>query len=411
MRVTLRAMLAMCSSTSTRCFEPGRARRAAGGGCPPSRPRRWWRRAIRSRRVPALRALERGGNAVDAALAAAAVLTVAEPTDNGVGGDAFALVWDGSVLHGINGSGRSPAELGDAVCDERRAALGDGARRGAALGRPGVRASVASGSTPRSVLRPTSHGRGPSARRASRTSGPGRRWRRFRPRPWASATGCPSSPSTLRRIAHRRAGRALRRRGRGRDRRGDVALRGRSPRSPVGVGRAASPPVPRGRGLRVAAERAGRCGAARARALRRARAGAALGDRGDEGRPRRDAGGGARRPAAGRLLRREPPRLPPRARAAGRGARSSARAAHAAGRRTSAPSTVTAWPCRSSRASTARSARASSRRGRGSCSRTGRRDSAALRATRTRSRPPSGRSTRSSRACCSSTADCSGPSA
>ena len=58
-----------------------------------------------------LRALERGGNAVDAALAAAAVLTVAEPTDNGVGGDAFALVWDGQTLHGLNGSGRSPAEL------------------------------------------------------------------------------------------------------------------------------------------------------------------------------------------------------------------------------------------------------------------------------------------------------------
>lgn len=59
-----------------------------------------------------LRALERGGNAVDAALAAAAVLTVAEPTENGIGGDAFALVWDGGMLHGINGSGRSPAELG-----------------------------------------------------------------------------------------------------------------------------------------------------------------------------------------------------------------------------------------------------------------------------------------------------------
>lgn len=58
-----------------------------------------------------LRALESGGNAVDAALAAAATLVVAEPTDNGLGGDAFALVWDGAALHGINGSGRSPAVL------------------------------------------------------------------------------------------------------------------------------------------------------------------------------------------------------------------------------------------------------------------------------------------------------------
>jgi gamma-glutamyltranspeptidase/glutathione hydrolase len=65
-----------------------------------------------------LRALERGGNAVDAALAAAAMLTVAEPTDNGVGGDAFALIWDDGVLYGINGSGRSPAELGGASAED-----------------------------------------------------------------------------------------------------------------------------------------------------------------------------------------------------------------------------------------------------------------------------------------------------
>jgi gamma-glutamyltranspeptidase / glutathione hydrolase len=58
----------------------------------------------------ALRAFDRGGNAVDAALAAAAVLTVAEPTDNGPGGDAFALIWDGARLHGLNGSGRSPMQ-------------------------------------------------------------------------------------------------------------------------------------------------------------------------------------------------------------------------------------------------------------------------------------------------------------
>ena len=53
--------------------------------------------------------LQRGGNAVDAALAAAIAATVVEPVANGIGGDAFALVWDGAGLHGLNASGRSPA--------------------------------------------------------------------------------------------------------------------------------------------------------------------------------------------------------------------------------------------------------------------------------------------------------------
>ncbi|KAA0972740.1 gamma-glutamyltransferase family protein [Aureimonas fodinaquatilis] len=53
--------------------------------------------------------LARGGNAVDAALAAAATLTVVEPTGNGLGSDAFAIIWDGKELHGLNASGRSPA--------------------------------------------------------------------------------------------------------------------------------------------------------------------------------------------------------------------------------------------------------------------------------------------------------------
>lgn len=56
-----------------------------------------------------LSVLQRGGSAVDAALATAIALTVVEPTSNGIGSDAFALVWDGSRLHGLNGSGRAPA--------------------------------------------------------------------------------------------------------------------------------------------------------------------------------------------------------------------------------------------------------------------------------------------------------------
>ncbi|KAF6631031.1 MULTISPECIES: gamma-glutamyltransferase family protein [Pantoea] len=56
-----------------------------------------------------LRMLQQGGNAVDAAIATAIALTVLEPTGNGIGSDAFAIVWDGSELHGLNASGRSPA--------------------------------------------------------------------------------------------------------------------------------------------------------------------------------------------------------------------------------------------------------------------------------------------------------------
>ncbi|MSR18910.1 MAG: gamma-glutamyltransferase family protein [Phycisphaerales bacterium] len=52
--------------------------------------------------------LQRGGSAADAAIATAAALTVLEPTTNGLGGDAFALVWDGTSVRGLNGSGRSP---------------------------------------------------------------------------------------------------------------------------------------------------------------------------------------------------------------------------------------------------------------------------------------------------------------
>lgn len=56
-----------------------------------------------------LQVLLSGGNAVDAAVTVAAAMTVLEPTNNGIGSDAFAIVWDGNALHGLNASGHSPA--------------------------------------------------------------------------------------------------------------------------------------------------------------------------------------------------------------------------------------------------------------------------------------------------------------
>ena len=55
-----------------------------------------------------LQMLRQGGNAVDAAVAAAAAMTIVEPVSNGLGSDAFALVWDGQGLQGLNASGRAP---------------------------------------------------------------------------------------------------------------------------------------------------------------------------------------------------------------------------------------------------------------------------------------------------------------
>ena len=55
-----------------------------------------------------LKMLYQGGNAVDAAVAAAAVMAVCEPVSNGLGSDAFCILWDGKELHGLNASGRAP---------------------------------------------------------------------------------------------------------------------------------------------------------------------------------------------------------------------------------------------------------------------------------------------------------------
>lgn len=59
-----------------------------------------------------LDALAAGGNAVDAVIAGAAALCVAEPMSTGIGGDAFAIVWDGEQLHGLDAAGPAPA-----ICD------------------------------------------------------------------------------------------------------------------------------------------------------------------------------------------------------------------------------------------------------------------------------------------------------
>ncbi len=71
--------------------------------------------------LAAIRVLEEGGNAIDAAIAANAVIGVVEPMSCGIGGDLFAIVWDAKSqkLHGLNASGRSPYASSIAVYREK----------------------------------------------------------------------------------------------------------------------------------------------------------------------------------------------------------------------------------------------------------------------------------------------------
>jgi len=58
-----------------------------------------------------LQIMQKGGNAIDAAIATAACLTVVEPTSNGIGSDAFAIVWIDEKMYGLNASGKSPKSI------------------------------------------------------------------------------------------------------------------------------------------------------------------------------------------------------------------------------------------------------------------------------------------------------------
>ena len=73
-----------------------------------------------------MRMLWKGGNAVDAAVATAAVKTLTEPVSNGLGSDAFCILWDGNQLHGLNSSGPAPAAW---TQDYFRRKYGDDAKR------------------------------------------------------------------------------------------------------------------------------------------------------------------------------------------------------------------------------------------------------------------------------------------
>ena len=278
-----------------------------------------------------LHILQRGGNAVDAAIATAAVLTLTEPCSNGLGSDNFAILWDPATqqLHGLNSSGVAPAawtldhfrrKYGDDPGEAAVARLGcrDGARRrrrlvgsAPALRQAALRRSPRPGaSLRRARLRRVDDRAGEVVARRSDPeglSGLGRALPAARPR--ASRRRALHAGG---RRAHAAAHRRQRRRGvlQGRDRRRDRALRAGhrrradrgGPRELLGLGagqrlgRHDQHGIPRPPVARDPAERPGHRGADLPRhpaphrhRVARARLGrlAARRDRGDEARVRR----------------------------------------------------------------------------------------------------------------------------
>ena len=311
-----------------------------------------------------LRALEAGGNACDAALAAAGVLVVTEPYQCAPGGDLFAIVVrDGEPPVGLNASGRAPAEPGDELPEEfgPRSVTVPGCVAGwtdlaARFSRRGLAAALAPGI----ALARDGFEIQPKA---------GRHWRACRADLEGDARGRVRAGLAVSLAGHRdgararRRGDVLHRAGRRRDRVGLVARRRPTSRRTrtTGSSRSSSPTA------------TGRCSSCRRTARARSRAGRSRGS----GRPIR--------PPRSR-------RSPPRTRAATR---------RSAARRTSAPPTARGWRCRSSSRSTTASARGCSCRASGSCSRTGAPGSCSTPGHPTSSPRPSGRSTRSSRPRCS----------
>ena len=131
-----------------------------------------------------LEAFEAGGNAVDAALAAATILPGAEPTDNGLGGDAFALVWHDETLYGLNAPDgrRAPSTRSGST---RPARAPSPFPAPSARGAISPSASGGSASTARSAARRSAPDGAWRAPRGSRTSGPSSRTHRLRRRAWA----------------------------------------------------------------------------------------------------------------------------------------------------------------------------------------------------------------------------------